>query len=192
MSGKQVLIVDDEESIRDMLRLALEMAGYECLEAETAAAHALIIEQHLVLVLLDWMLPGTSGIDLVRRLKKDALTSRLPIVVLTAKGEEKHKLLGLDSGADDYITKPFLPRELLARLKAVLHRASMVTDQELINVHDLVLNPVSHRITASPLKEQNWKWDLRSIVYYIFHDPPRSSFYSRSVTQSYLRRECLH
>ena len=124
MVGKNILIVDDEAPIREMIAVALEMAGYECLEAEnTQQAHAIIVDRKPDLILLDWMLPGTSGIELARRLKRDELTGDIPIIMLTAKGEEDNKIQGLEVGADDYITKPFSPRELVARLKAVLRRA---------------------------------------------------------------------
>lgn len=125
MSGKTVLIVDDEAPIREMIAVALEMADYDYLEAADAReAHALIIDKQPDLILLDWMLPGTSGVELARRLKKDEATASIPIIMLTAKVEEDNKIQGLEVGADDYITKPFSPRELVARLKAVLRRAT--------------------------------------------------------------------
>lgn len=107
MVGKNILIVDDEAPIREMIAVALEMAGYECLEAEnTQQAHAVIVDRKPDLILLDWMLPGTSGIELARRLKRDELTSDIPIIMLTAKGEEDNKIQGLEVGADDYIASP--------------------------------------------------------------------------------------
>ena len=125
MVGKNILIVDDEAPIREMIAVALEMAGYECLEAEnTQQAHAIIVDRKPDLILLDWMLPGTSGIELARRLKRDELTGDIPIIMLTAKGEEDNKIQGLEVGADDYITKPFSPRELVARVRAVLRRCA--------------------------------------------------------------------
>ena len=125
MVGKNILIVDDEAPIREMIAVALEMAGYDCQEAENAQqAHAMIVDRKPDLILLDWMLPGTSGIELARRLKRDELTDSIPIIMLTAKGEEDNKIQGLEVGADDYITKPFSPRELVARLKAVLRRTA--------------------------------------------------------------------
>jgi two-component system phosphate regulon response regulator PhoB len=170
MDSKRVLVVDDEESIRAMLRLALETAGYECLEAETATiAHILIIDQHPDLVLLDWMLPEISGIDLTRRLRKSALTNKLPIIMLTARNEEKNKLLGLDAGADDYITKPFSLRELLARIKAVLRRTSINAHQELINVNDLVLNTVSRCITAKGAVIDMGPTEYRMLHFFMTH-----------------------
>ncbi|RQE71106.1 DNA-binding response regulator [Pseudomonas aeruginosa] len=148
MVGKTILIVDDEAPIREMIAVALEMAGYECLEAEnTQQAHAVIVDRKPDLILLDWMLPGTSGIELARRLKRDELTVDIPIIMLTAKGEEDNKIQGLEVGADDYITKPFSPRELVARLKAVLRRTGPGDSEAPIEVGGLLLDPISHRVT---------------------------------------------
>ena len=154
MAGKKVLIVDDEAPIREMIAVALEMAGYQCLEAANAQdAHTMVIDQRPDMLLLDWMLPGTSGVEFARRLKRDENTAELPIIMLTAKGEEENKVQGLESGADDYITKPFSPRELVARLKAVLRRATPPGVEETIEVNGLVLDPVCHRgcLTAARL-----------------------------------------
>ncbi|HCS64014.1 MAG TPA: DNA-binding response regulator, partial [Cellvibrio sp.] len=107
MTGRKILIVDDESAIRDMLRVALEMAEYHVLEASNAQdAHSIIIDEKPDLILLDWMMPGTSGLELARRLKRDEVTANTPIIMLTAKGEEDNKIQGLEVGADDYITKP--------------------------------------------------------------------------------------
>lgn len=149
MAGKKVLIVDDEAPIREMIAVALEMAGYQCLEAANAQdAHTMVIDQRPDMLLLDWMLPGTSGVEFARRLKRDENTAELPIIMLTAKGEEENKVQGLESGADDYITKPFSPRELVARLKAVLRRATPPGVEETIEVNGLVLDPVCHRVMS--------------------------------------------
>ena len=120
MVGRNILIVDDEAPIREMIAVALEMAGYDCLEAENSQqAHAIIVDRKPDLILLDWMLPGTSGIELARRLKRDELTGDIPIIMLTAKGEEDNKIQGLEVGADDYITKPFSEDELSEVLERV-------------------------------------------------------------------------
>ncbi|HET8802434.1 MAG TPA: phosphate regulon transcriptional regulator PhoB [Marinobacter sp.] len=149
MTGKTVLIVDDEAPIREMIAVALEMADYDYIEAADAReAHALIVDKHPDLVLLDWMLPGTSGVELARRLKKEEATADIPIIMLTAKVEEDNKIQGLDAGADDYITKPFSPRELVARLKAVLRRATPPGVDSPIEVDGLTLDPVGHRVTT--------------------------------------------
>jgi two-component system phosphate regulon response regulator PhoB len=151
MSDKNplILIVDDEAPIRDMLRMSLELKGYRCLEAEDAVqAHSHIVDSKPDLVLLDWMMPGTSGIELVRRLKRDAATAHLPVILLTARAEEDKKIYGLDAGADDYITKPFSPRELIARINALLRRSEFGQKDEALQFGELVLNPVSHRVTV--------------------------------------------
>ena len=147
---KTILIVDDEAPIRDMLRVALEMADYHCLEAEDAqTAHSMIVDNKPDLIILDWMLPNTSGIELARRLKKDHVTAEIPIIMLTAKTEEDNKIQGLEVGADDYITKPFSPRELVARLKAVLRRTDSLSSDVPIQVADLRLDPINHRVTIN-------------------------------------------
>lgn len=149
MSGKTVLIVDDEPAIREMIAVALEMADYDYLEATDAReAHALIVDRQPDLILLDWMLPGTSGMELARRLKRDETTAEIPIILLTAKAEEDNKIQGLEVGADDYITKPFSPRELVARLKAVLRRTTPAGVETPVDVDGLRLDPLCHRVTA--------------------------------------------
>ncbi len=147
IDSKLVLIVDDEAAIREMIRVALEMSEFDCLEAANAQeAHAALVDHKPDLVLLDWMLPGTSGIELLRRFKREDLTKEIPIIMLTAKGEEDNKIQGLDVGADDYITKPFAPRELIARIKAVMRRSGQLDDESAIEVHGLRLDPSSHRV----------------------------------------------
>ena len=170
MAERTILIVDDESSIRDMLRVALEMADYQCLEAEDAQkAHALIVDEKPDLILLDWMLPGTSGIELARRLKRDEVTSHIPIIMLTAKGEEDNKIQGLETGADDYITKPFSPRELVARLKAVLRRTDTHNINEPISVEGLVLDPISHRVTINEKPVDMGPTEYRLLEFFLTH-----------------------
>lgn len=167
---KTILIVDDEAAIRDMLRIALEMADYKCIEAaDTQQAHTLIIDEKPSLILLDWMLPGTSGIDLARRLKKDELTSSIPIIMLTAKSEEDNKIQGLEVGADDYITKPFSPRELVARLKAVLRRTDGATTLGPIEVEGLRMDPVSHVVTIDDAPVQMGPTEYRLLEFFLTH-----------------------
>jgi len=149
MSEQRILIVDDEPAIREMVAVALELADFQTLEAENAQqAHSIIVDERPSLVLLDWMLPGVSGIELARRLKRDEGTAEIPVIMLTAKSEEDNRIQGLDVGADDYITKPFSTRELIARIKAVLRRTSSVAAEKAIEVEGLCLDPVSHRVTA--------------------------------------------
>ena len=123
MPESTILIVDDEAAIRDMVGITLDLAGFSSISAANAHdAHVSIIDKTPDLVLLDWMLPGGSGIELARRLRRDEITSNLPIIMLTAKTSEDNKVQGLSEGVDDYVTKPFSPRELVARIKAVLRR----------------------------------------------------------------------
>lgn len=146
---KRILIVDDDESIRQMIAVALEMAGFECSEADNAQlAHQMIINQKPDMVLLDWMMPKVSGIELARRLRNDEQTADIPIIMLTARDGEDHKVHGLEAGIDDYITKPFSPRELVARLKSVLRRATPKGVDQVVEVDKLILDPVSHRASA--------------------------------------------
>lgn len=170
MTGRKILIVDDESAIRDMLRVALEMADYQCLEASNAQdAHALIVDEKPDLILLDWMMPGTSGIELARRLKRDEVTSDIPIIMLTAKGEEDNKIQGLEVGADDYITKPFSPRELVARLKAVLRRADPKISGQPIIVNGLCLDPASHRVTIHNHSVDMGPTEYRLLEFFLTH-----------------------
>ena len=170
MVGKNILIVDDEAPIREMIAVALEMAGYECLEAEnTQQAHAIIVDRKPDLILLDWMLPGTSGIELARRLKRDELTGDIPIIMLTAKGEEDNKIQGLEVGADDYITKPFSPRELVARLKAVLRRAGAGDSETPIEIGGLLLDPISHRVTIDGKPAEIGPTEYRLLQFFMTH-----------------------
>lgn len=178
MVNKTILIVDDETPIRDMLRVALEMAEYHCLEAQDAqTAHAIIIDQKPDLIILDWMMPGTSGMELARRLKRDQLTCETPIIMLTAKGEEDNKIQGLEAGADDYITKPFSPRELVARLKAVLRRTDTLASGDPIIVDGLCLDPSSHRVTIGQTPVQMGPTEYRLLEFFLTH---QERVYSRN------------
>lgn len=147
MKTHTVLIVDDEFAIRDMLRMALELAEFRCIEAEDIQkAYQLIVDERPSILLLDWMLPGGSGLELMRRLKREELTREMPVIMLTAKTAEDNVIQGLDVGADDYITKPFAPRELIARIKALLRRTGGGVEGEKIHFADLLLDGKSKRI----------------------------------------------
>jgi two-component system phosphate regulon response regulator PhoB len=147
MSERTVLVVDDEFAIRDMLRMALEIVDFRCLEADNIQdAHALVVDQRPDIVLLDWMLPGGSGIELLRRLKRDDSTKEIPVIMLTAKTAEDNVIQGLEVGADDYITKPFAPRELIARIKALLRRSGVGESTDRMQVAELVLDGKSRRV----------------------------------------------
>lgn len=148
MSEATILVVDDEAAIRDMVSMTLELADFDCITAENAHdAHVSIIDNKPDLVLLDWMLPGGSGIELARRLRRDEITSNLPIIMLTAKASEDNKVQGLSEGVDDYVTKPFSSRELVARIKTVLRRADGNQKNKPLRVFDLQLDPASHRVS---------------------------------------------
>ncbi|CAM3009062.1 phosphate regulon transcriptional regulator PhoB [Vibrio rarus] len=147
--SRRILVVEDEAPIREMLCFVLEQKGYETTEAEDYdTAISMLKEPFPDLILLDWMLPGGTGINFIKHLKRDEMTRSIPVVMLTARGEEEDKVKGLEVGADDYITKPFSPKELVARLKAVIRRASPTSTEDAIDVKGLKLDPVSHRVTA--------------------------------------------
>jgi two-component system phosphate regulon response regulator PhoB len=149
MSSPLVLVVDDEPAIREMVAFALGEAEFRVEEAQDAVQARKRMSDNLPdLILLDWMLPGMSGIELARWMRKNDATRRLPIIMLTAKSEEIDKLKGLEVGADDYVTKPFSTRELLARIKAVLRRSVPYADEDQVDVAGLKLDPGTHRVTA--------------------------------------------
>jgi two-component system phosphate regulon response regulator PhoB len=149
MSAK-ILVVEDEPAIQALISVNLKRAGHEviaALDAESARRH--VDEALPDLILLDWMLPGSSGLDFARRLRGEARTRDVPIIMLTARGEETDKVQGLTAGADDYVTKPFSPKELLARIQAVLRRQRPHATEDAIEVGALRLDPVTHRVTAA-------------------------------------------
>jgi len=144
----RILVVEDEVSIRDMIKFALTPNGYEITEANHAKeALKMMALQKPDLILLDWMLPGLSGIDFVTQLKKNVETQNIPIIMLTARAEEENKVKGLEQGADDYITKPFSPRELSARIKTVLRRGTLVNPEGIIQVGKITLDTNTHLVT---------------------------------------------
>jgi two-component system phosphate regulon response regulator PhoB len=174
----QILIVDDEAAIRQMLAFTLAGDGYLCVEAgDTDEAQRLLANQRPDLVLLDWMLPGISGVDFARRLKRDPRTSDMPIILLTAKGEEADKVKGLDSGADDYITKPFSTRELLARVRAVLRRSHPGDEAGVLQVASLRIDTQTHRATAADQPLDLSPTEFRLLHFFVAH-PER--VYTRS------------
>ena len=167
---KTILIVDDEAAIREMIRVGLELAGYDCLEAANAQeAHGIIVDQRPDLVLLDWMMPVTSGIELLRRLRREELTRDMLVIMLTAKDDEDNRVQGLDVGADDYITKPFSSRELLARIKAVLRRVSSPDQEESIDVDGLRLDPASHRVFANNVPLDMGPTEFKLLKFFMTH-----------------------
>jgi two-component system phosphate regulon response regulator PhoB len=144
-----ILVVEDEPAIQELLALNLEHAGHHVLRARDAEQAGELVRHALPdLILLDWMLPGQSGASFARTLRRDERTKQVPIIMLTARGQEQDKVAGLDAGADDYVTKPFSPRELLARIKAVLRRRAPELTDEPIEISGLRLDPATHRVSA--------------------------------------------
>jgi two-component system phosphate regulon response regulator PhoB len=143
----KILVVEDEAPVRDMICFALNKADYDCFGAKDAVeARRQVAETPPDLILMDWMLPEMSGIELTRELKGSDLTREIPVIMLTARGEEDDKVRGLESGVEDYVTKPFSPRELMARIKVILRRVSPDVTEEVIEAGELCLNPASHRV----------------------------------------------
>lgn len=146
MGARRILVVEDEAPIRQMISFNLSRAGFEVDEAEDCStARMRIADARPDLVLVDWMLPDASGLELTRMLRREEANREMPIIMLTARAEERDKVMGLDGGADDYLTKPFSPRELLSRINAVLRRAAPPTDEPLV-AGNLRMDPVSHRV----------------------------------------------
>ena len=169
MQGR-ILIVDDEPAIRAMIGLTLREAGYECLEAEDSTqAQTHILADPPDLILLDWMLPGVSGVEFARRLRRERLTQKIPIIMLTARTEEEDKVRGLDTGADDYITKPFSTRELTARIKALLRRTAPHSTDLPVEIEGLRLDPASHRVHAGEQAVELGPTEFRLLHFFMTH-----------------------
>jgi|TARA_B110000902_G_scaffold123621_1_gene144472 two-component system phosphate regulon response regulator PhoB len=174
----KILIVDDEDHIRDMLRMALELHGFRCIEAENATiAHSLIVDEQPNLVLLDWMMPEVSGVELIKRLKKDSATKEVPIIMLTARADEDRKIHGLESGADDYVTKPFSNRELIARIESLLRRTGHGDEEKVLEFGVLQLNPSSHRVSIAGNTINVGPTEYKLLLFFMTH-PDR--VYSRA------------
>lgn len=174
----RILIVEDEPAISEMIEVALVRANFNVIKTGDAEeAMRLLGEMLPDLILLDWMLPGASGMEFARRIKKEELTEHIPVIMLTAKGQEADKISGLDAGADDYITKPFSPRELIARIKAVLRRTAPHTESETIEVENLVIDTASHRIMVNDKSLELGPTEYRLLHFFMTH-PER--VYSRS------------
>jgi len=168
--NSQILIVDDEPAIRQMLQFTLSAEGFDCHEAGSADEAAGALAAHVPdLILLDWMLPGVSGLDYARRLKRDPRTQAIPIIMLTAKDAEADKVRGLDTGADDYVTKPFSTQELLARVRAVLRRSTPAAAGETMEVAGLKLDPDTHRVTARGATLNLSPTEFRLLHFFISH-----------------------
>ena len=178
MADTRILVVEDEQPIRDLIAFGLRRAGCDVALAEhSQAALASIGDRRPDLVLVDWMLPDMSGIELVRVLRRDANTRDIPVMMLTARGEEADKVAGLESGADDYVTKPLSARELVARIQAVLRRSAPVGDSERVDVEGLSLDQAGHRVTAAGTAIALGPTEYRLLEFFMRH-PDR--VYSRA------------
>ena len=174
----KILIVEDEQAVREMIAFVLSQAGYETQQAEdAAAARVLLAKSPPDLILMDWMLPGISGVELTRELKRDPVNREIPVVMLTARGEEDDKVRGLEFGAEDYVTKPFSPRELSARIKAILRRIAPHASEEAVAAGDLMLDPSSHRVTVSGSEVPLGPTEFRLLHFFLTH---KDKVYSRA------------
>lgn len=196
MSSKpSILVIEDEVAIRDMLRLALETAEFNISEAgSTTEATLQLKKEKPDIILLDWMLPGGSGVEYIRQLKSSPETKAIPIIMLTAKAEEHNKIMGLDQGADDYVTKPFSPRELIARIRSVLRRGGRVVDGYLslgklrinektseawIESEKLVLTPIEFRLLLFFIKHPRRVYSREQLLDHVW--PHQSDIFPRAV-----------
>lgn len=168
-----ILVVEDEPAIQELLALNLTQAGHHAMRALSVEHAQLLIREALPdLIILDWMLPGMSGIEFARKLKADELTKAIPIIMLTARGEEIDKIRGLEVGADDYVTKPFSPRELNARIKAVLRRRAPQMTDDPIELGGLRLDPMTHRVSANGTTLELGPTEFR-LLHYFMSNPER-------------------
>jgi len=175
---KRILLVEDEAAIREMIVFALSRADMLCIEAEDVRQAQNEIAKCIPdIILLDWMLPGMSGLDYARRLRKEKMTRDIPVIMLTARGEEDDRIRGLNTGADDYLVKPFSMRELIARINAVIRRASPATDGEIISSQGLTIDMAAHRVFANDAPINLGPTEYRLLSFLISH-PER--VYSRS------------
>jgi two-component system, OmpR family, phosphate regulon response regulator PhoB len=167
---KQILIVEDEPAIRDMVAFALSRAGLDPVHAGDArSAQDAIMNRVPDLILLDWMLPGMSGMDFARRLRRDDITREVPIIMLTARGEENDRVSGLDAGVDDYIVKPFSTRELIARIKAVMRRAQSENEEGTIVLGGLTMDGPAHRVFAGDKPVTIGPTEYRLLHFFMTH-----------------------
>jgi two-component system phosphate regulon response regulator PhoB len=168
--AKQILVIEDERAIREMIAFGLRRAGFEVREAADARSGRAEVANRLPdLLLVDWMLPDTSGLEFTRALKRDRETREVPIIMLTARAEEGDKVAGLEGGADDYITKPFSPRELLARINAVLRRAMPAEGAERIDIEGLVLDQSSQRVSVGERTVALGPTEYRMLAFFMTH-----------------------
>ncbi|EMK5745487.1 phosphate regulon transcriptional regulator PhoB [Proteus mirabilis] len=182
--ARRILVVEDETAIREMICFVLEQNGFQPIEAEDYdTVLSFLIDPYPDLVLLDWMIPGGSGIQVIKQMKRENNTRDIPIIMLTAKGEEEDKVKGLETGADDYVIKPFSPKELVARVKAILRRLSPMSAEDVIEFNGLSLDPVSHRVTSQDKPIDMGPTEFKLLHFFMTH-PER--VYSREQLLNYV------
>lgn len=187
---RRILVVEDEAPIREMVCFVLEQNGYQPIEADDYdAAIARLVEPFPDLVLLDWMIPGGSGIQVIKHMKRDSQLREIPVMMLTARGEEEDRVKGLETGADDYLTKPFSPKELVARVKAILRRISPMVADDLIAMNGLTLDPASHRVTSNENPLEMGPTEFKLLHFFMTH-PER--VYSREQLLNYVWGENVY
>ena len=180
MNKKQpaVLVVDDEAAIRDMIGFALEQADMNVQSAANASEALLSISGNRPdIILMDWMMPGVSGIELTQRLRKDSFSKDIPIIMLTARVTEDNKVAGLEAGTDDYVIKPFSPRELIARIRAVLRRSSAVDESGRLITGELTLDTIARRLLHDGVEIHVGPTEYRLLEFFMSH---AGRSYSRS------------
>lgn len=170
MTEKTVLVVDDEKPIRDLVEFSLERSGFRVVEAGDAAQARVAVTNHQPdLILMDWMLPDMSGLDLARALRRENSACDVPIIMLTARTEEGDKVRGLEAGADDYVTKPFGPRELVARIHAVLRRAGAEESDEIMQMGPLRIEVAAHRVLVHDTPVHLGATEFRLLKFFAWH-----------------------
>jgi two-component system phosphate regulon response regulator PhoB len=165
-----ILVVEDEPAIQELIFAVLRHAGHRAMRAFSAEEAAALVNKTLPdMALIDWMLPGMDGIQYTRGLRGDARTRDLPIIMLTARGEEGDMIAGLDAGADDYLTKPFSPRELMARIRAVLRRRAPQMTEDRVEQEGLLIDPVTHRVTGNGQLLELGPTEFRLLHFFMTH-----------------------
>tara|TARA_B100000809_G_scaffold58293_1_gene54678 strand:+ start:108 stop:815 length:708 start_codon:yes stop_codon:yes gene_type:complete len=168
--SRNILVVEDETPIREMISFVLDQNGFNAIEAcDVEQALAKIHEPYPDLILLDWMLPGGTGVALAKKLKQNEYTRNIPIIMLTARSDEDDKVKGFEAGVDDYVTKPFSPKELIARIRAVIRRVSPTSLEEEVDFHGLKLDPVAHRVAINGNSLDLGPTEFRLLHFFMTH-----------------------
>lgn len=168
--NRKILVVEDETPIREMISFVLDQNGFNAIEAcDIDQALDKVHEPYPDLILLDWMLPGGTGVSLAKKLKQNEYTRNIPVIMLTARSDEDDKVKGFEAGVDDYVTKPFSPKELIARIKAVIRRVSPTSLEEEVDFHGLKLDPVAHRVAINGKSLDLGPTEFRLLHFFMTH-----------------------